>query len=697
MSDASSGTVERSVTLFRAPRLVRSLLAVGAALVVLAALAQAAGASVGHPYLSRLPVTGLEEPHPAAIAVDSKGDVFVADDTAGVIDVFSPSGAYLTQFGGGELENIEDLTTVTGLAVDSSGTVYVADANTESVDVFTPNGSGGYNLVAQWLGAQTPGKSFGAVGGVAVDTSTSKSDPSAGDVYVLNTAESVVDVFKPAESGQEGTLVSTLKGKPKFEAARGLAVDAATGTLYVGNAGHRVVEEFSSAGVLEATITGKSTPEGNFGSIAAVAVEEATGDVYVADEEERVVQQFNPAGEWVGRLTLAAGVPFAYKAPDGVAVDNSANGESKGRVYVSDGEAAAEDVFGPSVVVPTVTTGPSPAKAERALGTKTITATLTGTIDPEGIAASYHFEYREAEPAGELGTGTFMTTPAASAGSGNAPVEVQAVVQLEPETKYEFRLVAENTHGISYGANVEFKKTTPSAVPAVSTGGASGVTETAATLEGSIVTDKISTNYFFEYGETEGYGKSTPEQTLGTVNGAVTAAISALVPGRTYHFRLVANNEFGTTYGSDVTFTTSSSSPTIVSESSEPAVPPNAATRTLKAVINPNGKATTYRFEYGEGETYGLSTPSGEIPAGTTPVAVSAALSGLHPATTYHFRVVAESEGGKFKSTGADATFTTSSAPSATSPALLDGRGYELVSPPNKHGGYIEPLTPGGD
>ncbi len=599
----------------------------------------------------------------------------------------------------GKLANFEDLTAITGLAIDASGRVYVADAATKAIHVFRPDGSGGYALLAEWRGVQTPGKTFGEeLGGVAIDTSTSTADPAAGDVYVLNSAEEVLDVFKPVE-GQEGTLVSVIKGKPRFEGVDGIAVDSATGSVYVANnSGKPSIEQFSSAGAFERSITGAATPQGAFGSIAGLAVEEATGDVYAVDEADRVVQQFNAAGEWIGQITTAAGLPLV--APDGIAVSNS-SGSPAARVYVADGGASAVqagtesvDVFGANVVVPTVMTGNPPSKFERVEHSKAISATLTGTLDPEGVTAKYHFEYRAI--GGEF-EAAYERTPSEEGGSSNTPVEVQAVVALKPDTPYEFRLVGENANGVSYGIEVAFKKFTLSAVPGVSTGGASGVTSAGALLEGALSTGKIATKYHFEYGETEGYGKSTPEAETSAGSEAVTATVSGLGSTTTYHFRLVATNELGTTYGQDSTFTTlGSGAPTVVSESSESLSPPTTSGEIVKAAINPQGKAVHYHFEYGESETYGLSTASAEIPAGEKPVAVSAELVGLHPGSIYHFRVVAESEEGKLKSTGSDLTFTTSEATGALSPALLDGRGYELVSPPDKHGGYIEPLTLSG-
>jgi hypothetical protein len=80
---------------------------------------------------------------------------------------------------------------------------------------------------------------------------------------------------------------------------------------------------------------------------------------------------------------------------------------------------------------------------------------------------------------------------------------------------------------------------------------------------------------------------------------------------------------------------------------------------TVRGTVNPNARATTYHFEYGPTSAYGTSTAEGSLPARVDPVAVSAALDGLAPGTTYHVRVVATNADGTNAS--GDGTFTTSS------------------------------------
>src|ERR1700682_4636412 len=275
----------------------RALLLVLLAWVAAAGLPGAASADTGHNFLSQLPLLLINpEARVQAVTVDQTGNVCVADNTAGVVDVFDSSGTYKTQFGSGILESKAGNVEITGLAADSVGRIYVADNATDTVDVFKPNGSGGYSLLSEWTGLNTPTQAFGqpiqglpgrAVGGVAVDNSASASDPSKGDVYVVDQVTSAVYVFKPREGAQEaseGEFLTILKGNPKLEAPTAVAVDSTTGSVYVTvefESKPAIVEAFNSSGEFQFKIGSANTPNKPFGP-ASLAVEESTGAIYVA-------------------------------------------------------------------------------------------------------------------------------------------------------------------------------------------------------------------------------------------------------------------------------------------------------------------------------------------------------------------------------------------------------------------------------
>jgi hypothetical protein len=81
----------------------------------------------------------------------------------------------------------------------------------------------------------------------------------------------------------------------------------------------------------------------------------------------------------------------------------------------------------------------------------------------------------------------------------------------------------------------------------------------------------------------------------------------------------------------------------------------------LTGKVNPEGRQTTWFFQYGPTIAYGSSSPAVSVGAGTTAKAVVAAISSLSPATKYHYRLVAQSAAGT--TLGADRTFTTAKQP----------------------------------
>ena len=167
------------------------------------------------------------------------------------------------------------------------------------------------------------------------------------------------------------------------------------------------------------------------------------------------------------------------------------------------------------------------------------------------------------------------------------------------------------------------------------------------TVAGTVDPNGLATTYHFEYGGTIGYGNSTTSQSAGSgwqptpVSGTLTG-----LKGLTgYHFRLVASNSAGTSYGVDQVFSTPDWRPTIAID---PATNRTTKSAMLNARINPQGTATTYYIEWGESGVFGSKVPASpaNIGSGTSDVAVSQEISGLTAEREYHYRVVATSSEG---------------------------------------------------
>lgn len=288
---------------------------------------------------------------------------------------------------------------------------------------------------------------------------------------------------------------------------------------------------------------------------------------------------------------------------------------------------------------PTAITGPVTA-------TGSTTATVTGTANPNGQATTWYFEYGKT-----TGYGTKSATTNAGAGSTDVAATA-SLTSLAPNTTYHYRLVATNASGTSRGTDGNFA--TSSAVEAI-TSPATGVTFTAATLHGTVNPFGHATTFYFEYGTSKSYGTKTALQSAGagTANVAVSAPISGLTTGRTYHFRLVATNTAGTANGSDLTFSTALAPIAVTSAATNVA----ATSATFNGAVTPNGRPTSWYFEYGTTTGYGSTTSSKNAGSGAASVKVAASLTKLATGTAYHFRLVAKSDAGT--SRGADQTFAT--------------------------------------
>ena len=195
------------------------------------------------------------------------------------------------------------------------------------------------------------------------------------------------------------------------------------------------------------------------------------------------------------------------------------------------------------------------------------------------------------------------------------------------------------------------------------TGAVTAITETAATLGGTVNPKGLETSFRFEYGLTAAYGTTTASAAAGSdaTGHAVSAPLVGLEPHTTYHYRIVASNGGGFTTGNDASFTTPAFPPVVVTGAASAI----SATATLGGTVNPRGTEATYRFDFGTDTTYGVEVAGGSAGAGGDAGAVSAAVAGLQPLTTYHYRVVATGPGGTV--TGQDAQFTT--APTPVNPA----------------------------
>lgn len=297
------------------------------------------------------------------------------------------------------------------------------------------------------------------------------------------------------------------------------------------------------------------------------------------------------------------------------------------------------------LVVPSATTG-------NATNITITTATLNGVFNPHNDQTMWHFEYRK--PGAEWK----KTDNAGSAVENDWDIKAN-IWGLDPDTTYSYKLTATNGAGTTTGEEKTFKTSALSAASAT-TGPAKFITKSSATVTGTINPNGTSTSYWFWYGPSQPCKYHTTGVTglTGTSDISVSADLIGLATDTTYYYRISTNNIKGAVDGEDKTFKTAAvtNAPVVTTSAARDV---KASSATVGGTVNPNGKATTYYFQYGTTTAYGATAPamSQSAGSGTSSVPVTTSISGLKANTTYNYRIVAVNSDGT--SNGANMTFKT--------------------------------------
>lgn len=485
------------------------------------------------PLSSFAPPNGFSEP--VGLGVDNsmsldKGDVYVSDRGTDEVDQFSTSGTLLkqTSLPGARLD---------GLTVDSSpglseGDVYVVGYESGVVYRLAP-GLGSTEELVKGLDQPTD---------VAVDQ--------AGDIFVaelggntggprvleFNSFGKPIDPNGTVVGAGENVIVSGLL------VSWSVGVDPAGTHLYVGTETYGVYQYTLSGNEYVEAATRLETKSGGGGSEVVGGIIVAPSgyvDIVQRGYETFSVAEYEPSGALV---TESGHGTLSYDA-SGLGI----NGES-GELYVVDWYDKVVFTF-EAGELPAV---PVTEQNGQVQGSKVL---LNGSL--KGGETEYHFDWDTGSrcvenTANKESYYTRETTPAAASGSQEVHAEL---TNLNPDTVYNYCLVATNRYGSELGSEVSFE--TGAVEPKVSNVEAVPGTDSA-TISAQIDPEDETTNYYVEYGKGVPYEFKTAVTLVGS--GGSPVAVSSVVKGLNgnteYHYRVVASNAVGVTESADATFST---------------------------------------------------------------------------------------------------------------------------------------------
>jgi len=251
---------------------------------------------------------------PGGIAIDNDSNVYVADSFNHRIQKFTSNGEFVTNFGSFGSGDGEFMIPF-GVAIDSSGHFYVTDTWNHRIQKFKSNGE----FVAKWGSEGSGDGQFDKPQGIAIDGN--------GNVYVADTYNDRIQKFTSngqfiAKWGRSG------KGIGQFSEPGGIVIDG-SGNVYVADTFNDRIQKFTSDGQFIIKWGSFGNGDGQFLLHGGIAID-SNSNVYVADTYNNRIQKFMAEGRFITKWGSGGSGDGRFNEPSGIAIDGSAN------VYVTD-------------------------------------------------------------------------------------------------------------------------------------------------------------------------------------------------------------------------------------------------------------------------------------------------------------------------------------------------------------------------
>ncbi len=609
-----------------------------------------------------------------AVAADpASGDVYL--DESKQVSVINAEGEPLYSFGEKEIGSAS-----AGVAVRTGGKAYVSDATNHEIHAYGPTLEAGNRAN---LGG------FGSFSGEAPQALAV--DQTSGDVYAIDNSAGKLLRFTasgtPADfsagPGKGTNAIPGLSFQP-FGSVDEVAVDnsggPSDGNVYVTQSGVHVVKVFSSTGEPLGELNGSGTPEGILGEDCGLAVDQSNGDLYIASFSG-YVWRYSPSGSPVKESDYSGGVQAVAKQsgeaepinPCGLAV-------AKGKVYVK--KWSEFPLVGGGPVYALATSAFALGRPERASGVQLVPNATALATDP----ASGDVYVDEANKAsvfnGEEGFLYSFATGEIGSTSAGIAVSSGGDAYVSDSNRHQIHIFGPFS----------------APPPVVETKPPTGVKHVKATLNGHLDPNNglTITGCNFEWGTDTSYNETPLPCAQGNAFSAaadVSAELTNLTPGGTYHFRLHVTTSAGAYDGQDKSFETppASSTPEVATGKGTALSDTSAQ---MEGAVDPSGNPITdCHFEYVteaaflasgfEDLSSGASVPCDQAPGslGTDfdEHQVTAIATGLDPNTVYRYRLVAANANGTSAGTpailpGPPIVETTGSSTRTTTTARLDSR-----------------------